>query len=275
MPSSIVAEDEHANGHADSACRRPRPDPEGQGPARWRRPPSGTSRSVRPSPPRLRPRAVRAGCRRRTTAEPAWRVSLLRRHLGIFPRSCYRNIVVKALFLRCRATSYQPKKGGERMDETNPIVMSEVTDPVELAKARKRWEQADRNSAWLQAHVPEIYSRHRGKCICVAGEELFVADTPRRSLRHGEVCPPGRRRCSLSLYPQREGDAHLCEFQDSGFSVMTMYFGPLSEPRSWRSMGHRFFSPLASERKHFVILAVRHKDSLVSLQQPDEQRPVQ
>jgi hypothetical protein len=51
------------------------------------------------------------------------------------------------------------------MDETNAIVMSEVTDPVELAKAHKRWEQADRNSAWLQAHVPEIYSQHRGKFI--------------------------------------------------------------------------------------------------------------
>jgi hypothetical protein len=63
------------------------------------------------------------------------------------------------------------------MSDANPIVMSEETDPVELAKAHKRWEQADRNSAWLQAHVPEIYRQHRGKCICVAGQELFVADT--------------------------------------------------------------------------------------------------
>lgn len=63
------------------------------------------------------------------------------------------------------------------MNETNPIVMSELTDPVELAKLRAQNERADRNSAWLQAHVPEIYSNYRGKCICVAGEELFVADT--------------------------------------------------------------------------------------------------
>ena len=62
------------------------------------------------------------------------------------------------------------------MDETNPIVMSEVTDPVELARSRALFARAERNSAWLQAHVPEIYSKHRGRFICVAGGELFVAD---------------------------------------------------------------------------------------------------
>ncbi|MBI3802071.1 MAG: hypothetical protein HY268_34515 [Deltaproteobacteria bacterium] len=59
------------------------------------------------------------------------------------------------------------------------IVMEEITDPEELAKARVQDERFERNSAWLQAHVPEIYSRYRGKCIGIAGEELFVADTPR------------------------------------------------------------------------------------------------
>ena len=63
------------------------------------------------------------------------------------------------------------------MSDSNPIVMSEETDPVKLAKAWAQNERADRNSACLQAHVPEIYSKYRGKCICVAGEELFVADT--------------------------------------------------------------------------------------------------
>jgi len=59
-----------------------------------------------------------------------------------------------------------------------PVVMEEVTDPEELAKARALREKFDRNWAWFQAHVPEIYSRYRGKCICIAGEELFAADTP-------------------------------------------------------------------------------------------------
>lgn len=57
------------------------------------------------------------------------------------------------------------------------VVMEEVTDPEELAKARVRRERFDRNSAWLQTHISEVYARYRGKCTCVAGEELFVADT--------------------------------------------------------------------------------------------------
>ena len=62
-------------------------------------------------------------------------------------------------------------------DNRPPIIMEEVTDPVELAKAQAQWERCDRNTAWLQAHASEIYTRYRGKCICIAGEGLFVADT--------------------------------------------------------------------------------------------------
>lgn len=62
------------------------------------------------------------------------------------------------------------------------VEMEEITDPEELAKARAQHERFDRNSAWLQARITEIYSRYRGKCICIAGEELFVADTPKEAL---------------------------------------------------------------------------------------------
>ena len=55
-----------------------------------------------------------------------------------------------------------------------PVTMEEVTDPEELAQARARGERFARNSAWLQAHAAEIYTQYRGKCICVAGEELFI-----------------------------------------------------------------------------------------------------
>jgi hypothetical protein len=58
------------------------------------------------------------------------------------------------------------------------IVVEEVTDPEENAAARARRERFDRNSAWLQAHVKEVYSRYRGKCVVIAGEELFAADKP-------------------------------------------------------------------------------------------------
>lgn len=59
-----------------------------------------------------------------------------------------------------------------------PILMEEVSDPEVLAKARERRERFDRNSAWFQAHTEEIFQRYRGKCVVVAGEEVFAADTP-------------------------------------------------------------------------------------------------
>jgi hypothetical protein len=59
-----------------------------------------------------------------------------------------------------------------------PVVMREITDPLELEKARAQRERFDRNSAWLEAHASEVYPANRGRSICVAGEELFVADTP-------------------------------------------------------------------------------------------------
>jgi hypothetical protein len=63
-----------------------------------------------------------------------------------------------------------------------PIVMEEVTDPAELQKAQAQDERFARNWAWFEAHAAEIYAAHRGKCICIAGEELFVADTPEEVL---------------------------------------------------------------------------------------------
>lgn len=60
--------------------------------------------------------------------------------------------------------------------------MELVDDPVELAEARSQREQFDRNWAWLKAHASEVYTTHRGKCICIAGEELFVAATAREAV---------------------------------------------------------------------------------------------
>ena len=76
------------------------------------------------------------------------------------------------------------------VDKPSPIVMEEVTDPEELAKARAQRERFDRNSAGLQAHIAEIYARYRGKCICIAGEELFVADTPEEALALATAAHP-------------------------------------------------------------------------------------
>jgi hypothetical protein len=71
-----------------------------------------------------------------------------------------------------------------------PVVMEEVTDPDEIAKARAQRERFDRNAAWLQAHGSEIYPRYRGKCICIAGEELFVAETPEEAIAQAKAAHP-------------------------------------------------------------------------------------
>jgi hypothetical protein len=63
-----------------------------------------------------------------------------------------------------------------------PIIVEEVTDPVELQKARAQDERFKRNWAWFEAHAAEIYAMHRGKCVCIAGEGVFVANTPEEAL---------------------------------------------------------------------------------------------
>ena len=95
------------------------------------------------------------------------------------------------------------------MAERNTIVMEEVTDPEELAKARAQDERFDRNSDWLQAHIKEVYTQHRGKCICIAGEELFVADTPEEVLARARAAHPEDNGSTLIRYIHREKTARV------------------------------------------------------------------
>lgn len=68
------------------------------------------------------------------------------------------------------------------MNGLPPLVMEEVNDPAELAKARAQNEQFQRNFAWFEAHAAELFANYRGHCICIAGAELFAADTPEEAL---------------------------------------------------------------------------------------------
>jgi hypothetical protein len=74
--------------------------------------------------------------------------------------------------------------------EPAAVVMEEVTDPSELAEARARREQFERNWSWFEDHAGDIYRNHRGKCICIAGQELFVADTPAEVLALARATHP-------------------------------------------------------------------------------------
>ena len=76
------------------------------------------------------------------------------------------------------------------MSRIDPPVVKEITDSNELAKARLQDERFEKNWNWFEAHATDIYARHRGKCLCVAGEELFVADTPEAVLALAAAAHP-------------------------------------------------------------------------------------
>lgn len=71
-----------------------------------------------------------------------------------------------------------------------PMTMEELTDPAELAEAKAQREQFDRNAAWLHVHAQEIYPGYRGQCICIAGQELFVATTAKEALALASAAHP-------------------------------------------------------------------------------------
>src|SRR5205807_2361080 len=93
--------------------------------------------------------------------------------------------------------------------QRSPIVMEEVTDPEELARAFEQDERFDRNSAWFQKHAAEIYTHYRGKCVCVAGEELFAADTPEEVLSQSRAAHPEENGSILLRYIPREKVARI------------------------------------------------------------------
>ncbi len=78
----------------------------------------------------------------------------------------------------------------KKVDNKSTIVMEEVTDPEALAKARAQDERFERNFAWFQQHAAEIFTTHRGKCIYIAGEELFVGDTPQEVAAQARAAHP-------------------------------------------------------------------------------------
>jgi hypothetical protein len=71
-----------------------------------------------------------------------------------------------------------------------PILMKEVTDPEQLAEAQARRERYARNVQWLRDHAAGVFSRSRGKHICIAGAELFVGDTAEEALARARLVHP-------------------------------------------------------------------------------------
>ena len=71
-----------------------------------------------------------------------------------------------------------------------PIVMEVDTDPEEIARARVRRQQFDRNWAWFEQHAAEIYSTYPGKHICIGGTEVFAADSAPEAMALAKAAHP-------------------------------------------------------------------------------------
>ena len=78
-----------------------------------------------------------------------------------------------------------------------------MTDPEEIAKARQRREQYDRNSRWLrQQDLPSLYDQHRGQCLCVAGQELFIAKTSNEAYAMAMEAHPEDKGVVMRVVPE-------------------------------------------------------------------------
>jgi hypothetical protein len=92
------------------------------------------------------------------------------------------------------------------MGETMQVEMLDIDDGNELACAQKQRVQFDRNSAWLQSHVSDIYARYRGKCICIAGCELFVAESAAAAIAQATAAHPDDRGWFTRYIPKEKLD---------------------------------------------------------------------
>ncbi len=79
---------------------------------------------------------------------------------------------------------------GTAKAEFPAVVMTVVTDPEEIASFQARQAKFDRNCGWFETHGSEIFAQHRGKYVCVAGQQLFVADSALEALDLARAAHP-------------------------------------------------------------------------------------
>ena len=94
---------------------------------------------------------------------------------------------------------------GVSSHDSDVVVVQEDISPEELAAFHAQRERYERNMAWFQAHLDEVRRRGLGKCICVAGQELFVADTAQEVIALARAAHPGEDdgRFLMYIHPAR------------------------------------------------------------------------
>lgn len=71
----------------------------------------------------------------------------------------------------------------------NRLMIDVESDPDVCAEIAARFERRQQNERWLVEHAAVAYS-HRGKYICIAGQQFFVADTAEQAIRAAESAHP-------------------------------------------------------------------------------------
>jgi hypothetical protein len=89
--------------------------------------------------------------------------------------------------------------------EPRCVVLTEVTDPQEVARSLAVHEQARRNRAWLESHWAELLPGARGKFLAVAGQEAFIADTPKEANALARAAHPEDQGMLTQYVPAAKG----------------------------------------------------------------------
>ncbi|MBY0528178.1 MAG: hypothetical protein K2R98_32580 [Gemmataceae bacterium] len=85
------------------------------------------------------------------------------------------------------------------------IVITEVTDPVEIAKSQALFARARLNSDWLQSHWKDLLPQARGKFVAVAGQETHIADTPQDAWTWAAAAHPEDDGAMVQYVPDSDG----------------------------------------------------------------------
>lgn len=70
------------------------------------------------------------------------------------------------------------------------LTVFKVADDDEFPDSPLRQERFQRNWTWFQENVREIGENFRGKSICIAGQEIFAADTPEDAIALAKTAHP-------------------------------------------------------------------------------------
>ena len=77
--------------------------------------------------------------------------------------------------------------------EQPKLVVEEVTDPDEIARIHAQHAQAQRNGDWLESHWNDVLPQAFGKFIAIAGQEAFIADSPKEAWAWARAAHPEDR----------------------------------------------------------------------------------